>query len=128
VVTRRSKLWWFRHKGGAVIRLEGFSTTEEAMIHVAIAALQLVGYDTSPLQVLIRADMPAGYRGMSLGDGAALGTEAFSSQDMLNHVLEEELLHLAQKASGRAEEFTSGTARLLEEEVHGERKLPLPEG
>jgi hypothetical protein len=98
------------------------------MIHVAIAALQLVGYDTSALQVLIRADMPAGYRGMSLADGAVLGAEAFSSQDMLNHVLEEELLHLAQKASGRAAEFTSGTARLLEEEVHGERKLPLPEG
>ncbi len=98
------------------------------MIHEATAALQSVGYETAVLQVSIRVDMPAGYRGMSLADGAALGAEAFSSLAMLNHVLEEELLHQAQKASGRAGEFAPETARLLEEEAHGERKFPLPEG
>ena len=98
------------------------------MIHEAVAVLQSVGYDTTALQVLIRADMPATYRGMSLADGAALGAEAFSSLEMLNHVLEEELLHQAQKASGRAGEFAPGTARLLEGEADGERRFPLPEG
>lgn len=96
------------------------------MIHEAIAALRSVGYDTAALQVLIRTDMPAGYRGMSLADGAALGLEAFSTQDMLNHVLEEELRHLVQKASGRTEEFAPGRGRTLEEEVDVERKFPLP--
>ncbi len=98
------------------------------MIHEAIAALQAVGYSTIRLQVLIRADMPAGYRGMSLADGAALGAEAFSSQEMLNHVLEEELRHLAQKAAGQAGEFAPGTGRKLEEEVDVEREFPLPDG
>ncbi|MGH7173177.1 MAG: hypothetical protein ACRELG_23085 [Gemmataceae bacterium] len=115
-----------RH-GGAVIRLEGFSTAEEAMIHRTVAALRAAGYDIAPLQVLIRSDMPAGYRGMSLADGAALGAEAFTSQDMLNHVLEEELRHQSQKASGQAEEFAPGTGRALEEDVDVERKFPLPE-
>ncbi len=96
------------------------------MIHRAAAALRSAGYDTAVLPVLIRADMPAGYRGMSLADGAALGVEAFSSQDMLHHVLEEELRHQGQKASGRAEEFAPGTGRALEEEVDAERKFPLP--
>jgi hypothetical protein len=40
--------------------------------------------------------MPAGYGGMSPPDGTVLGGEAFSSQAMLNHVLEEELRHLMQ--------------------------------
>jgi hypothetical protein len=98
------------------------------MIHEAIAALQAAGYKSATLQVLIRADMPAGYRGMSLADGAALGSEAFSSQDMLKHVLEEELRHLVQKASGHAGEFAPGTGRSLEAEVDVERKFPLPDG
>ena len=98
------------------------------MIHEAIAALQAAGYSTVILQVLIRADMPAGYRGMSLAEGAALGAEAFSSQEMLNHVVEEELRHLAQKATGQAGEFDPGTGRKLEEEVDVERKFPLPDG
>jgi hypothetical protein len=98
------------------------------MIHCAIAALQAAGYDTAALHVLICPEMPSGYRGMSLADGAALGSEAFSSQDMLNHVLEEELLHHGQKASGQAEQFTPGTARILEEAVDVERKFLLPEG
>lgn len=97
------------------------------MIHRAVAALRAAGYNTAVLQVLIRTEMPIGYRGMSLADGAALSVEAFSSQDMLNHVLEEELLHHGQKASGQAAEFAPGTSRILEEEVDAERKFPLPE-
>lgn len=78
------------------IELNGFSSTEEGMIGKAFEALEGVGYDTGLLKVLIRAEMPAGYRGMSLEDGAVLGTEAFASQGLLNHVLEEEYLHLVQ--------------------------------
>jgi hypothetical protein len=98
------------------------------MIQRAIAALQGVGYETATLQVLVRVEMPAGYRGMSLADGAALGAEAFSSPEMLVNVLEEELLHHTQKASGRAEEFAPGTSRRLEDELDAERKFSLPEG
>ena len=98
------------------------------MIQRTVALLQAADYDTAVLRVLIRAEMPVGYRGMSLADGAALGSEAFSSQDMLNHVLEEELLHNGQKVSGQAEEFAQGTSRVLEEEVDVERKFSLPEG
>ena len=98
------------------------------MIQRTVAALRAAGYDTDVLQVLICAEMPVGYRGMSLADGAALGSEAFSSQDMLNHVLEEELLHHSQKVSGQAKEFAPGTSRVLEEEVDVERKFSLPEG
>jgi hypothetical protein len=98
------------------------------MIHDAGAALRSVGYDTRLIQVLIRADMPAGYRGMSLEDGAVLGEEAFSSQGMLNHVLEEELLHLQQKAQGKGRVFGPETARALEEAIHAERQFPPPSG
>ncbi len=63
---------------------------------------------------------------MSLDDGAALGSEAFSSQAMVNHVLEEELLHLVQKARAPRREFKPGTACPLEEEVHEQRRFPLP--
>jgi hypothetical protein len=63
---------------------------------------------------------------MSLDDGAILGAEAFSSQAMVNHVLEEELLHLGQKARAPGQEFVPGTARGLEEEVHEQRRFPLP--
>jgi hypothetical protein len=40
--------------------------------------------------------------------------EAFSSQVMLNHVMEEELLHLQQRAAGLGSEFGPGTAQALE--------------
>jgi len=96
------------------------------MLLAAEAALRSAGYDTGPLQVLIRADMPPGYRGMSLDDGAALGAEAFSSQAMMNHVLEEELLHLGQKAGAPGRVYKPGTARALEEEVHEQRRFPKP--
>ena len=111
---------------GSINDLEGFSPAEAAMVRAAEAALQSVRYDTGPFQVLIRVDMPPGYRGMSLNDGAALGMEAFSSQAMINHVLEEELLHLQQKAREPGQEFMPGTARALEEEVHEQRRFPFP--
>src|ERR1700739_2386778 len=107
-------------------RLEGFSQAEEAMIRASIMALHLVGYDTSRIKILIRADFPPTYRGMSLSDGAALGTEAFRSQEVLNHVLEEEVLHLQQKAAGLAEEFGPKTVAELEKEVNEQRKFRLP--
>jgi len=47
------------------MRLEGFSPREEAMVGDALAALQLAGYDVDLVVVLIRADLPKGYRGMS---------------------------------------------------------------
>ena len=96
------------------------------MIRRAQAALDGVGYDTTPFQNLIRADLPRGYRAMSLDDGAALGIEAFVSQDLLNYVLEEELLHLKQKLAGRATEFGPGTAAALEEEINDQRRFRLP--
>ena len=106
--------------------MEGFTQAEEAMIQESILALQSVGYDTSSIKVLIRADLPATYRGMSLSDGAALGTEAFRLQAVLNHVLEEEIIHLQQKAAGLAEEFGPKTAAELEKEVNEQRKFRLP--
>jgi len=81
------------------------------------------------LRELIRADMPKGHRGMALSEGArgtALGEEAFSSQAMLNHVLEEELRHLQQKAAGLRPSFQRGTAKELEEAADAARRFPLP--
>ena len=106
--------------------MEGFSPAEEAMIRASITALRAAGYDTTRIKVLVRADMPATYRGMSLPDGAALGAEAFRSQAVLNHVLEEEILHLQQKAAGLAQEFGPGTAAELEKLVNEQRKFELP--
>jgi hypothetical protein len=107
--------------------LEGFSPAELAMIRRAQIALQTAGYDTGLLQVLVRADLPPGYRGMTWENGAVIGEEAFSSQAMLNHVLEEELLHVQQRASGLFETFQPGTARSLEESADEFRHFPLPE-
>ncbi len=84
----------------AATLLTGFSGAESGMVQAALKALQGAGYDTSPLAELIRADMPIGYAGMSLDNGAALGQEAFSSQAMLNHTLEEELIHYQQSQAG----------------------------
>ncbi len=64
---------------------------------------------------------------MSLEGGATLGEEAFTSQKMLNHVLEEELRHLQQKAAGLGTQFAPGTAQALEESAHVSRVFPLPE-
>jgi hypothetical protein len=97
------------------------------MIHTAVEALQQAGYDVSVFKELIRADLPPGRRGMSWPNGAVLGSEAFSSQAVLNHVLEEELIHLQQKQLGQADVFGPGTARALEEAVDDDRKFPYPD-
>ena len=97
------------------------------MIHAAVAALASVGYAVGAFKELIRAELPQGYRGMSWPDGAVLGSEAFASQTVLNHVLEEELIHLRQKQLGQADVFGVGTARVLEEAVDESRKFPNPE-
>jgi hypothetical protein len=98
------------------------------MIGQAVAALQAVGYDTGRVKLLVRADFPAGLRGMTLSafGGAALGGEAFSSQAMLNYVLEEELLHLIQMADEEGRAFGPGTAQGLEEAVHAVRRVQGP--
>lgn len=106
--------------------LVGFDAAEEGMIRFGFDILGLAGYDTALFQELIRVDLPQGYRAMSLDGGAALGKEAFVSQDWLIHVLEEELLHLLQKAQGLANEFARGTALELEIDVNGTRKFPPP--
>ena len=74
----------------------------------------------------IRAKMPPGYNAMSLEGGAALGDGAFSSPAGLVSALEEELLHLQQKAAGLAKEFSPGAAQILEEAVDELRKFPIP--
>jgi hypothetical protein len=109
-------------------KLVRFAAVEEGMIKFGLDALNLAGYDTSLFKELIKVEMPTGFRAMSLDDGAALGKEAFESQDWLVHVLEEELLHLMQKAQGLAEEFRRGTALELELDVNESRKFPAPGG
>ena len=89
-------------------------------------ALRGAGYDTSAMEVLIRSDMPSGYAAMSLHDGATLGAETFSSQSMLTHALEEELLHIQRGAAGLRTEYAPGTVKALEEAADVQRKFPLP--
>jgi RHS repeat-associated protein len=107
-------------------RLIGFSEAEAQMIANAEKALQGAGYDASLFKELVRSEMPAGYRAMSLEGGATLGKEAFASQELLNHVLEEELIHLQQKAAGLAQKFGPGTAAGLEGAANAARKFPAP--
>lgn len=57
--------------------------------------------------------------------GAALGDGAFSSQGMLDHTLEEELLHLNQDLPNQT--FGPGTAAANEAEVNAARKFPEPQ-
>lgn len=107
-------------------RMTGFSKAEEAMLRQAQKTLSDAGYNVGRFEELIRANMPAGYRAMCLDGGVALGAEAFSSQAMLIHVLEEELLHLGQKSMGLTSEFAPGVARALEEAVDAIQQFPLP--
>jgi hypothetical protein len=105
----------------------GFSEAETGMINSSLNNLSGAGYDLSPLQQLIKADMPQGYFGISLSTpptGAALGDGAFSSQEMLDHTLEEELLHVNQNLSEQT--FGPGDAAAKETEVDAERKFPEP--
>ena len=106
--------------------LIGFDAVEEGMIEQALDGLHLAGYDLGLFQELIKVDMPKGYRAMSLDDGAAVGEEAFESPEWLIHVLEEELLHLLQKAKGLTQEFGPGTVLELELDVNDTRKFPPP--
>ncbi len=106
--------------------LRDFSPTQERMIRISLVALSDAEYEISRFKELIWADLPAGFRAMCLEDGAAIGNEAFTSQEMLNHVLEEEYLHLVQKSVGMADEFTRGTAQDLESDVDETRKFPRP--
>jgi len=108
--------------------LIGFSKMESAMITQSMKNLGGAGYDVSAFQQLVKsADMPAGTSAMSLSTsptGAALGNGAFSSQQMLDHTLEEELRHLGQDLSNQ--EFGRGTAAAKEAEVDANRKFPEP--
>jgi hypothetical protein len=107
--------------------LTGFSAVEEAMIQKALSALEAAGYNTGRLKSLIRiADAPAGYAGMSLEDGAALANDAFSSQAMLNHTLEHELIHMEQTTKGLRTAYGPGTAQSLEEAADAQVKFPAP--
>jgi hypothetical protein len=53
-----------------------------------------------------------------------LGDGAFSSQQMLDHTLEEELLHLNQNLPSQT--FGPGTATEMEAGVDAARKIPEP--
>ena len=63
---------------------------------------------------------------MSLENGAVLGDQAFSSQAMLNHTLEEELIHLQQQTMGLRQAYGPGTAQALEDSVNATRTFPAP--
>ena len=110
----------------ATPQLIDFSLSEEKVIKKGLKDLKKAGYGIGVFKELIRAELPSKYRAMTLEDGAAIGEKAFTSQAMLNHVLEEELLHLEQKASGKAKVFGPGTAKALENEVDEKRKFPFP--
>jgi RHS repeat-associated protein len=107
--------------------LTGFSESEIAMIQRSLSALEAAGYDTGQLTELVKADFGGRMAGMSLGEnGAALANEAFESQPMLNHVLEEELLHTQQAARGLSAGAGPGAADALEGEVESMRQFPDP--
>jgi hypothetical protein len=105
----------------------GFSQAETGMINQSLNTLSGAGYDLAPLQQLVKAEMPPGCCAMSLSTsptGAALGDGAFSSQGMLDHTLEEELLHLGQDLSNQT--FGPGDAAAKEAAVDAVRKIPAP--
>lgn len=108
--------------------LVGFSESESAMIGQSLKNLQAAGYDTKVFQQLAKStDMPAGSFGMSLSTpptGAALGDGAFTSQEMLDHTMEEELRHLGQDLPNQW--IGRGDAAAKEAEVDANRKFPEP--
>jgi hypothetical protein len=111
------------------MELEGFNPAEEEMVMRSLDALSAAGYDTSVVAAVIRAELPSGYVGMTyLQDGIILGSEAFASQNMLNYVMEEELLHLMQKAGGTASAFDRTTVRHLEGDIDAKRTFHRPSG
>jgi len=107
--------------------LIGFSEGESTMIGQSMKNLSGAGYDISPMQQMIKADLPAGCCAMSLSTpptGAAVGDAAFSSQEMLDHTLEEELLHLNQNLPSQT--FGPGTAAGNEAAANAARKFLAP--
>ncbi len=103
--------------------MAGFSDAQKAMLRDSLKALQDAGYDTSLFKQLNWTDYTR-IRGMSLPDGAALSDKAFTSPEMLNHVLEEELRHLEQKQV--VTEFGPDTADALEKDADVAPKFPEP--
>ena len=108
------------------VKLIDFTSIEESMVKGSLEALEKFGYEASVFEEIIKTEMPPGYCAMTLGSGAALSSEAFKSQEWLNHVLEEEYLHLVQKTKGWADEFVRGTALELELDANDSRKFPRP--
>jgi hypothetical protein len=115
--------------GTAVSRgpaLIGFSESESAMIAQSLKNLSGAGYDISPIQQLVKAQM-GNKVAMSLSTsptGVALSESAFESQGFLDHTMEEELRHLGQDLS--RQEFGPGTPAQKESEVDANRKFPDP--
>ena len=98
------------------------------LIGRSLKTLTDAGYDIKPLQQLVKSSMGRGKAAMSLAvepTGAALGDGAFSSQQMLDHTLEEELLHLNQDLAHT--EVGPATADLKEAEVDAARKISPPQ-
>jgi RHS repeat-associated protein len=104
-------------------KFTGFSQPEEEMLKNSLKTLQDVGHDTTQFTELLRADLGKETSGMTWGDAAAIGDRAFSSQEELSKTLEEELIHLQQKAAGQATVFSPGTAQSLEEAANAQKKL-----
>lgn len=110
------------------VRLEGFEAGQEEMIGRALQALARVGYDMGPLHGILRSELTPGRRGMTLTlDEIVLSDAAFASQDLLNCVLEEELLHLHQKARDPNSLFHRRTCQEWEADINAQRQFPLPE-
>lgn len=102
------------------------------MIRNSIVALRGAGHDVSALDEVIRTpEMAPGTHGMSLisgsgdaaGNAIALHPDAFASQEYLNHVMEEELVHILQ---ARPVEYGPGSVLELELNVNPLRKFPWP--
>ncbi len=106
----------------------GFNEGQIRMIQQSMAALAAKGYDTSALQEFVLSDFSASTSGriygMSLEGGAALDEAAFSSQELLNNTLEEELFHNYQTASRPW--FARGTVQAFEEEAERATQFPEP--
>lgn len=85
------------------------------------------GYDVSLIEDVVYSVMPPGFRGMTLDSGMILSDEAFTSQSLLNHVVEEELRHLYQKAADPKRSFGPNTARMLEIFANVDRAFPYPD-
>jgi RHS repeat-associated protein len=108
--------------------LVGFSDSETAMIGQSMRNLSGRGIDTSPLQQLVKADLPAGCCGVSLSTpptGAALSNQAFSSQAMLDETLRHEIAHLGQNLG--QQEFGPDTASALESQANANTQTPQPQ-